>query len=116
MIPLYPLVEIFGSDDCDLGWATKALEDCFYLFDTGAIGAALVDHRISLMAKVLAKSFVDTAVLQPFRKHEIKCFSVPIDGAIQVHPLASNFEVGFIHSPRNSSGPLAFVRFNGNQR
>lgn len=44
MVLFNSVVEVFGSDGCDLGLTTEAFEDFVYLFDASTIGPTLVDH------------------------------------------------------------------------
>jgi hypothetical protein len=78
----------------------------FFPFGNGAVGGGLGIQRDfgrdSLIPHRLAEKGFGRIPVPPATKMKLHGLADLVDGSIQVHPLASNLPVCFIHSPRSS--------------
>jgi hypothetical protein len=50
------------------------------------------------------------------RQHEIKGFAVLVNGAMKIHPLAFDLDIGLVHPPGAAGFGFSALRSQGNKR
>lgn len=103
VVLLENVVEIFDRSDPDLTPAVGKFQDDVHRLKPSEIGTALVDNnalRHPIRADRLLEETSSGNEIAALEKHEIKGFSVAVDGTIEVSPANLDLDVGLIRSPR----------------
>jgi len=102
MVLLKDIVQLVDLQDFNGLPCSCELQDDIHGFQTRKIGPTFVDDDAvgdAIRSNCPPEEAPRRSFVTMLRQHEIKGLTVPVYGAIVIHPLSAHLDIGLIHAP-----------------